>query len=215
MSFFILNFRFLANFEVFSFGQNKVWHFQHSSFDPNSPDSDFNVAGLSYRWNDGIFSLTLGPLKPDGYRAVFYHPMSSTNEFVVSSKVLQNQGVSENPASYETFFKFYGTRGPLTQSSMHQYDQRNGIMMYTQVARNAVACWNSQKPYTAENIGLVAQSNETMIYPSDLKVDRESNVWYMTNSMPIFVFSKLDTNEYNFRVWRGKISEIIKGTVCE
>lgn len=37
----------------------------------------------------------------------------------------------------------------------------------------------------------------------------------VTNTMQRFIYGKLDTNTYNFRIWRGNVSEIIKGTVCD
>lgn len=36
---------------------------------------DFDVAGVQFQWDDGIFSITLGNRQPDGYRDVYFHPM--------------------------------------------------------------------------------------------------------------------------------------------
>lgn len=40
-------------------------------------------------------------------------------------------------------------------------------------------------------------------------------VWVLTNSMPLVIYSKLNTNEYNFRVWRARTADLIRGTECE
>lgn len=37
----------------------------------------------------------------------------------------------------------------------------------------------------------------------------------MTNTMPRFVYSKLDPNEYNFRLWTDKVTDVVQGTSCE
>lgn len=37
----------------------------------------------------------------------------------------------------------------------------------------------------------------------------------MTNTLPRFIYGKLDTNEYNFRIWRTNVFEAIRGTVCD
>lgn len=58
-------------------------------------NGDFDVVGLQYQWNDGIFSISLGRRNPDGYRPVFFHPMVSVSEFVVNSRVLQNETASQ------------------------------------------------------------------------------------------------------------------------
>lgn len=37
----------------------------------------------------------------------------------------------------------------------------------------------------------------------------------MTNTLPRFIYGKLDTNEYNFRIWRTNVFEAIRGTICD
>ena len=37
----------------------------------------------------------------------------------------------------------------------------------------------------------------------------------MTNSIIKFIYTKLDTNEYNFHIWRANIKDLIRGTVCD
>lgn len=46
------------------------------------------------------------------------------------------------------------------------------------------------------------------------QVDMDGTLWAMTNSMPVFIYSKLDTNQYNFRVWRQEAGKAIQGTGC-
>lgn len=36
----------------------------------------------------------------------------------------------------------------------------------------------------------------------------------MTNALPRFIYSSLNYNDYNFRVWGNGISNAIKGTKC-
>lgn len=40
-------------------------------------------------------------------------------------------------------------------------------------------------------------------------------MWMVTNTMQRFIYGRLDTNKYNFRIWKGNVSEIIRGTVCD
>lgn len=58
----------------------------------------------------------------------------------------------------------------MTQSAMHAFDEHSGIIIYSQVNRNGVACWNTANEFSQDNFILVAQNNETMIYPADLSV---------------------------------------------
>lgn len=171
------------------------------------------MAGLIYQWNDGIFSITLGNRNSDGYRTAYFHPMASISEFAVSTRVLQSQQAAAR-SNHGNDFRWLGNRGPNTQSAMHDFDRNTGVIFYSQVGINGVSCWNSNRPYTPENHGLLARNNETMIYPGDLNVDRDGILWVFTNSMPLFIYASLDPNQYNFRIWRGHAMDLIAGTNC-
>lgn len=132
-------------------------------------------------------------------------------------------------------FQFVGKRGRESQSAMHDFDKLSGVVFYSQVGINGVACWNSAKPFTKENHAIIARDDRKMIYPSDLnvkwngaleriannnfgdcsQVDSEGTIWMMTNSMPLFIYARLDPNEYNFRIWRQRVPDAIEGTACE
>lgn len=53
---------------------------------------------------------------------------------------------------------------------MHVYDKETGIIFYSQVARNAIGCWNTNLSHEPNNLHLIVQDNTTMIYPSDINV---------------------------------------------
>jgi len=179
---------------------------------------NYNVAGVNFQWTDGVFALALSPVrKEDGYRTVYFHPLSSTHEFKVSSRVLQNKTIAELPESYYEF-KDLGSRGPNTQSSASYLDEKTGVLFYTQVNRDGLACWNTQSKadeYNPDTNPLIAADNVTMIFPNDLKVDPKGNVWMLTNRMPIFHYKSLDPNDVNFRIFKADTKEVIKGTVCD
>lgn len=63
-----------------------------------------------------------------------------------------------------------GTRGDKSQSTMHAMDQNTGVVMFAQVARNGVSCWNSANYLSENNIGMIDSDNVKMIYPVDLNV---------------------------------------------
>lgn len=49
------------------------------------------MAGVTYQWNDGIFSVTLSERNAGGFKTAYFHAMASTSEFAVSTAVLKNQ----------------------------------------------------------------------------------------------------------------------------
>lgn len=198
---------------VYSFRQNRIWVFQHNFFSFDPMWGDFNIAGQKFQWNDGIFSITLGNRNPDGYRTAYFHPMCSVSEFSVSTKVLRNETNSQRSNHGNDFINL-GMRGSYKQSTIHAFHPETGIIMYAEISKYGVGCWNTNKEFSIQNHGTVDQNERKMIYPSDLTIDDDGVVWVMTNSMPIFIYSTLNENEYNFRVWKQDIRTAVADTVC-
>lgn len=86
----------LVNYQlhVFSLRQNRIWTFAHNHFRCDPIRGDFDVNGVQYQWNDGIFSVTLANREADGYRQAYFHAMASVSEFAVSTRILQNETMS-------------------------------------------------------------------------------------------------------------------------
>lgn len=55
----------------------------------------------------------------------------------------------------------------------------------------------------------------TLTDPFRLQIDDEGTLWMMTNTMPVFIYSRLDPDAYNFRVWKAKTADLVRGTACE
>lgn len=199
---------------VFSLKQNRMWKFEHEYFNMDQAAKDLTIDGFKLNFIDGIFSITLGPKDLFGTRVIYFHPMLSFNEFIVNNKVLQDEQKSFR-TNHGNDFQLIGSRGLDSQSAMHHYDLGSGVMFFTEVARNAIGCMNTYYPFTQQNHAILAQDGEKMIYPSDLKVDSDGFLWFFTNNMPRYIYSTLDLNKFNFRVWRARAKDIVKGTVCQ
>jgi Major royal jelly protein len=146
-------------------------------------------------------------------RTLYFHALASAFEFSVSNSVLKNETFCTSPDSFHNF-KVLGNRGSNTQSSAEVFDGLTGVVFYTQINRDAIGCWNTFKPYTRENQGLVASDSELLVFPNDLRIDSEGNLLALSNRMPVFIYKKLN-EDFNYRIFMGKTSEIIKGTPCE
>lgn len=75
---------------VYSLQKNKSWRTTNFNYFPEPKASDFNVFGLNFQWMDGVFGMSLSPLTPSG-RLLFFHPMASYSEFVVSTEILKDE----------------------------------------------------------------------------------------------------------------------------
>lgn len=102
--------------------------------------------------------------------------MASTNEFMVSNQVLQNE-TNAMRSDHGNDFQILGNRGANRQSTMHEYDLRSGIIFYDEIQRNGVGCWNTNKPFSPDNHGTVTQDPQRMIYPSDLTVTNQIDLY--------------------------------------
>ncbi|KAG6456387.1 protein yellow [Manduca sexta] len=200
---------------VYSWEKNESWRITHHYFHPDPLACDFSVKGQNFSWTDAIFGLAL--LKPttnsSNFSTLYFHPMASFGEFSVSTEYLRNQSVAE---SNFNAFKLLGNRGPNAQSSVSFIDQKTGVLFYSLVNLNAVACWKtSNKEYLMKNQGRIYMNDETMVYPTDIKVDYNDTLWILSNKMPIWMYDKLDPNEVNFRVFSAPVLDAISHTTCD
>lgn len=144
---------------------------------------------------------------------MYFHALSSTKEFEVSNRVLQNETYATSSEAYFDY-KLVGDRGQNGQSSAEAFDEETGVLFYTQVNKDAIGCWNSKKPYTSDTQGLVDSDSDALVFPNDLKVDRERNIWVLSDRMPVFLYKTLNPKEFNYRILKGNIKDAIKGTPC-
>ncbi|KAL4707959.1 hypothetical protein ACJJTC_010575 [Scirpophaga incertulas] len=195
---------------VYSFDKNESWRIMHHYFHPDPLACDFSVKGHNFTWTDGIFGMGISAPNADNYSTLYFHPMASYNEFAVSTEYLRNQSIADD--NFEAF-KVLGSRGPNAQSSVSFLDPKTGVLFYALVNLNAVACWRTtNKEYIMKNQGRIYMNEVTMIYPADIKVDYEDNLWILSNRMPIWRYGKLDLNEVNFRVFSAPVVDAISHT---
>ncbi|XP_057653642.1 protein yellow [Diorhabda carinulata] len=201
---------------VYDYKQNKSWMIQHHYFNIDPLAGKMNVSGISFQWEDGLFGLALSEKDSEGYSTLYFHPMTSFNEFKVSTKILTNEELVKNSTAIFGEFKLLGSRGPKAQSGVSFLHKKTGVLFYALINLNAVACWRtSLKNYTMESQGRVFMSNELMVFPNDIKVDANDTIWVLSDKLPIFMYKHLNYREYNFRILKSSVKEAITGTTCD
>ncbi|XP_013142964.1 PREDICTED: protein yellow-like [Papilio polytes] len=144
----------------------------------------------------------------------YYHAMSSSLEFVVSTSVLRDPSRVNNAVDE---FKLLGeSRGPGGQVSAAAID-RNGIMFFNLISQDSIGCWNTYTEYESRNWDIVASSNEILVFPNDLRIDHEvpQFAWIISNRLPMYQFNLIDPNQYNYRVLYLDPLEAVENTVCQ
>lgn len=198
---------------VYSWQKQRSWRVKHNYFNIEPTAGEFNVSGVSFQWEDGLFGLALSAPQNDGFSTLYFHPMVSTNEFSVSTKYLRDESLAKN--SYHEF-KYLGDRGQKGQSGVSFLDKNTGVLFYALLNLNAIACWKTMNPsYTMRSQGRVYMSNETMVFPNDIKVDSRGNLWVLSDRLPTFMYGSLNRDDVNFRILTATVEDAIKGTACD
>ncbi|XP_073966525.1 L-dopachrome tautomerase yellow-f2-like isoform X2 [Choristoneura fumiferana] len=198
---------------VFSLRDNDSWRLSHNFFSFNPTAGALNIAGHRFQWSDGIFSITLREPEANGCRTAYFHALVSTQEFAVNTCLLRNRTASSD-SNYWQMYSLVGDRGSNSQSTMHGYHQGSQVIFFADIGRDAVSCWKTTTNLDTAHVAILAQDKQRMSYPSDLHVTGDE-VWVIANTLPRFGYSRLDTNEYNFYIYRGRVNDLIAGTVCD
>nr|XP_034830822.1 protein yellow-like [Maniola hyperantus] len=144
----------------------------------------------------------------------YYNSLSSSLSFVVSTSVIRDPSRVNNSVDE---FKLLGeSRGPRGQVSISAID-RSGVMFFNLVSLDSIACWNTRKAYTNNNLGIVAHNNITLIFATDLRIDHgiPQTVWIITNRIPLYLANLTDPNEFNYRLMYLEPNTAIQNTVCQ
>ncbi|XP_069358822.1 dopaminechrome tautomerase-like [Maniola hyperantus] len=198
---------------VFRAADASFWRFNHYTFYPEPLLSNYTIHGINYQWTDGLFGMALGQMNR-GDRPLYYNSLSSSLSFVVSTSVIRDPSRVNNSVDE---FKLLGeSRGPRGQVSISAID-RSGVMFFNLVSLDSIACWNTRKAYTNNNLGIVAHNNITLIFATDLRIDHgiPQTVWIITNRIPLYLANLTDPNEFNYRLMYLEPNTAIQNTVCQ
>lgn len=174
---------------------------------------DFNIGGMNFQWGEeGIFGMALSPTRSDGFRTLYFSPLASHREFSVSTRVLRDESRVDD--SYHDFF-FFPTERAANSHTTSRVCSDDGIMLFNLIDQNAVGCWHTSMPYTPQSHGVVDRDDDGLIFPADVKIDENRNVWVISDRMSNFLISNLDYNDVNFRIYSAPLQALIGGTVCD
>nr|Q9GP81.1 RecName: Full=Protein yellow; Flags: Precursor [Drosophila guanche]CAC16215.1 Yellow protein [Drosophila guanche] len=197
----------------YSWELNKSWRFSaHSYFFPDPLRGDFNVAGINFQWGEeGIFGMSLTPIRSDGYRTLYFSPLASHRQFAVSTRILRDETRTED--SYHDFVAL-DERGPNAHTTSRVMSD-DGVELFNLIDQNAVGCWHSSMPYSPQFHGIVDRDDVGLVFPADVKIDENKNVWVLSDRMPVFLLSDLDYSDTNFRIYTAPLATLIENTVCD
>ncbi|EDV56656.1 protein yellow [Drosophila erecta] len=199
---------------VYSWQDQESWRVQHHFFHPDPMAGNFSINGIEFQWDDGLYGQALSKPLESGYSTLYFHPLCSTTEFSVDTAVLRNKTLATSPMIYREF-KVLGSRGPNTQAGAEFLDPDTGVLFYALPNLNEVACWRTATDFSHSSQSRVYMSNETLVFPSDIKVDDQKRLWVLSNQLPVFIYDELYPGSINFRILTASVKEAIENTACE
>lgn len=144
-------------------------------------------------------------------RYLYFNSLASYRQKFTDTNSLKRSKYDE-PIVFESNYKRASQAGV-------QATSRRGVIFFQLVQLTAIACWNIEKPFTPENVVIIAQDEEKLQYVSGIKVITNSRgveeLWFNTNRLQKTINMTLKPTETNFRIIRGKVDDIIRGTNCE
>ncbi|KAI5637210.1 major royal jelly protein domain-containing protein [Phthorimaea operculella] len=185
---------------VYSLRENDSWRLSHNYFSFNPIYGNLRISGQYFQWSDGIFSLTVTQPGIDTCRTAYFHALASITTFSVSTCVLRNRTASQDPNFWQ-MFSVVGERGANTQSTTHLYSPRANALFWAEIGRDALSCWNTGMTLEPQNVVILAQDSLRLSYPADLSISGDE-LWLMVNKMPQWSYGRLNTNEYNYYIYR-------------
>lgn len=201
---------------VYSYKLDDAWQVKHNFFNIDPLTGNFSIVGVNYRTNDGVYGLALSEKKENGFPDLYFHSLTSTSEFSVSTAILRQKKISDASFSSEFYkdFKMVGSRGSNGQAGTSAYDKTHKIIFYTMPNMNEIGCWKTTNHNY--NITKVYASPVNMAYPMDIKIDENDRIWVLSNNLQNFLNGQANqANDANYYVHFIPLKEAIKNTACE
>nr|AGT96428.1 yellow-related salivary protein [Phlebotomus orientalis]AGT96461.1 yellow-related salivary protein [Phlebotomus orientalis] len=204
-------FVYITNFEdntliVYDQEKKDSWKISHGSFKPEH-DSTLSHNGEQYKYRVGIFGIALGDRDPEGNRPAYYIAGSSTKLFEISTKILKQKGAKFDPVNL-------GNRGPHSEAIALAYDPKTKVIFFAEADSRQISCWNIQKPLNHKNTDVIYASSK-FIFGTDISVDSESQLWFLSNGQPPIDNLKLTFDKPHIRLMRVDTAKAIRRTKCE
>lgn len=203
---------------VYSWRQQESWRVHHNYFHPDPVAGDYNVNGTQFQWTDGLFGVALSESESAADRRLYFHALSSMEEFSVPTQWLRNRtAATDGPAAMAAkVYRHHGSRGERGQAGATFW--ADGVLFYTQPNRNALTCWRpmggAADQIGAGALGVVLESSDVMVFPNDVKVDADGGLWVLSDKLQQFSYAELRPDEVNFRILRGTVRGATAGTPC-
>ncbi|KAF7995394.1 hypothetical protein HCN44_006501 [Aphidius gifuensis] len=182
-----------------------------NAFGPNIEAENMTIAGETFDLTDGTLGMSLSPPGFFKNRYLYFNSLASFYQKFSSVDSLKF-GEFQEPIVFESIVKRQSQAGVQAMS-------KKGVLFFQLAELTSIACWNIDRPFTWDNIEILAFDEITLQYVSGIKVIKnhagDEELWFNTNRLQKTINKNRKINEINFRIIKGHVDDIIRGTKCE
>ncbi|XP_043289269.1 uncharacterized protein [Venturia canescens] len=183
-------------------------------FKPENPGLTFSVAGEDFELPDGLLGMAIERSQANyGERRLYFRPLASFSMSHIKITDLNRL------KSYPSTGGFRTEPHKIRSQSAAQAFSRDGILFYSSSTDMALVCWNRKRPFNYDNNVLFALNQETLQFASGIKVFNDEQdteyLYVMTNRYQRFYNEVMNFDDYNYRILKGRVDELVNGTYCQ
>ncbi|GAB0094201.1 hypothetical protein DMENIID0001_094560 [Sergentomyia squamirostris] len=196
---------------VCDYKRGEFWYLTDETMNPVYAESHMSYDGFQYSFPAGISVVNVGSADKDGNANAYYAPIASYGLYATNTKLLK-----DNKRSYKvgwTDFITLGYRGCDRQSLTQNLDGATGVMFIQQMQFKQVRCWNTKHPLNSDTIGVVYQADD-LDFVADIALDADGYVWFLSGKFLKQYLTDVPLTHVS-KIYRAKVTDIIRGTVCD
>ncbi|XP_022225079.2 protein yellow [Drosophila obscura] len=202
---------------VYDVAAQQSWRIENKYTYPHPDFGTFTIAKESFQLWDGTVSTTLTPHALGVKRMLYFHSLSSDWQMAIPLDVVNNGSnwkLNDVSAALDQFVVL-GKRGSQCVAAAMS---ETGMLLCGLVKPASILAWNTQTPYTHQNLVMLIEDEERLQFTSGLKIVRnhegKEELWALSNRLQKAFGAGLNFKEINFRIQKCGVQELLSGGPC-
>lgn len=198
---------------VFDLPQRNSWRVDYNYFYPSQHAGTVTVAGTTFDLMDGVFGIALGP--GDAYnRRLYFHSLASFRESWIPVSVLKNTTAVQNSDFLRTQMAL--SEEARTGQSSLEVMTSDGILLFSDLPKLAIMCWNSNTPFKRQNIHVAYQHEENLQFISGMKLKRDKALVITTSRLQNYIAGRSSLPDVKYRmIIIDDVHQLLKESPCK
>lgn len=132
---------------IYNDDSENIWRIESEEFRPDPTVMNYTILGESFQLQDGILGMAKHPNAP----VLYFRPLSSRDMFSARSTDLKSSQFGK-----EVYY--YRIQNVIPSQAAAMAVSSDGILFLGLCTELSIACWNTCKPFTKQNLVSLAYS---------------------------------------------------------